>query len=119
MTSRGRFRWGNTMQLLWENPIKEYIISSNSLLFRKVKQCLHVVYSKTFYICDYFFFLTRNSQVTVSCFIRSLTEKLAHPSWPTLRWLPFQIAEFDLLEVTSYIDPIARIDECIGHLKPV
>ena len=65
MTSRGKFHWGNTMQIPCENPIKKFIISSNSLWFRKVKQCMHVIYSKTFYICNYFFFLTSNSQVTV------------------------------------------------------
>ena len=64
---------------------------------------------------DYFFFLTRNSQITVSCFIRSLTVKSAHPTWPPLRWLPFQIAESDLLELTSYIDTTARFDQCIFH----
>ena len=80
---------------------------------------MHVIYSKTFYICDYFFFLTRNSQVTVSFVIRSLTVKSAHPPWLTLRWLLFQIAESDLLEITSYIDLTARTDQCIGLLKSV
>ena len=71
---------------------------------------MHVVYSKTFYICDYFFFLTRNLQDKVSCFIKRLAVKSAHP--PLAH---FQIAESDLLEITSYIDPTGGTDQCIFH----
>ena len=56
------------MQLPCETSIN-FIIYSISLWFTKVNQCMHVVYSKAFYIRDYFFFLTRNSvtvpQVTI------------------------------------------------------
>ena len=85
MTSPGKYRWGNTIQLPCETPIKEKTISSNSLWFRKIKQCMHVMYSKTFYICDYFIFLTRNSEVTVS------------QVWPWSRHIPlahFKMATF-------------------------
>ena len=45
-----------------------------------------------------FLFLNKKfTQVTVSCFIKSLTVKLAHPPGPP--------AEFDLLEIKSYIEP--------------
>ena len=112
MTSRGKFRWGNTMELPCETLINEYIISSNSLWFRKVKQCLHAIYSKTFYICDYFLFLTRNSQDKASCFIKTLSVKSVHSSQPT-----FQIAESDLLKITSYIDPTGEIDQSFSITK--
>ena len=65
MTSLGKLRWENTMQIPSETAIKNIFISSNSLWFRKVKQCMQGIYSKTFNISNYFFFLTRNSQVTV------------------------------------------------------
>ena len=81
-SSHGKFRWGNTMQLPYKTLIKEYIISSNSLSFRKVKQCMHVVCSKTFNMCNYFFFLTRNSQDKATCFMKSLSAKSAHPPGP-------------------------------------
>ena len=38
MTSRGKFCWGNTMQLPCEIPIKEYIILSNSLWLTGLRQ---------------------------------------------------------------------------------
>ena len=55
---------GNKMQLHYETLTEVSINSPNSLWFRKTIHSFHVIYSKMFYICDYFFFLTRNSPVT-------------------------------------------------------
>ena len=52
------------MQLHYETFTEESINSPNSLWFRKTTHSFHVIYSKMFYIYDYFFFLTRNSPVT-------------------------------------------------------
>ena len=80
---------------------KEHIISSNFLDLENSNNVCTLFILKLFtYVIITF------SQVTVS--LRRLPPG-------TLRWLPFQTSESDLLEITSYIDLTARIDQCIFH----
>ena len=84
MTSSGKFRWGNTMQLPSETLVKEFIISPNSLSFRNI--ALHKCY------------------LFVS-FIKTLVMSAAVPLWRFLMLLIYQdIILFQLLQMLYFLE---------------